>query len=174
MPQEVQEGWGFATREVQKNGESTQEIFMTDGSSNIYIADPTLKVFNTLSVRIKGVIKSHRHTHLMELRSAISMNLSLSRENCGLMSIWLTASSSSIQIMALLKSTYDVYLMISRILNLNGLQSLAMEEARSRGLEFRSDFCLNGIAYDPSGDRVLITGKKWPLMWEIEILGATN
>jgi glutamine cyclotransferase len=26
---------------------------------------------------------------------------------------------------------------------------------------------LNGIAYDPAGDRVFVTGKWWPLLFEI-------
>ncbi len=45
MPEEVKEGWGFATR-TYKDG--SQEIYMTDGSSNIYVADEDLKVKKTL------------------------------------------------------------------------------------------------------------------------------
>jgi glutamine cyclotransferase len=29
---------------------------------------------------------------------------------------------------------------------------------------------LNGIAYDPNSDRLFVTGKFWPKMFEIEIL----
>lgn len=62
-------------------------------------------------------------------------------------------------------------LLSNRIIKLDGLQDLAEAEAKKRGLDFRGDYVLNGIAYDPSGDRVLITGKKWPLMWEIKVEG---
>jgi glutamine cyclotransferase len=57
---------------------------------------------------------------------------------------------------------------------MDGLQKLAQKEASDRNLDFRSDYCLNGIAYDPRGDRILVTGKKWPLMWEIQIPGAID
>jgi glutamine cyclotransferase len=29
---------------------------------------------------------------------------------------------------------------------------------------------LNGIAYDKSGDRIFVTGKKWPKLYEIKII----
>ncbi|MDL2320326.1 glutaminyl-peptide cyclotransferase, partial [Alistipes sp. OttesenSCG-928-B03] len=29
---------------------------------------------------------------------------------------------------------------------------------------------LNGIAYDPAGKRVFVTGKNWPKLFEIEIV----
>lgn len=52
MPKQVAEGWGFATRDIKKDGEYSQLIYMTDGSANIYIADPNLKVKDTLSVKV--------------------------------------------------------------------------------------------------------------------------
>jgi glutamine cyclotransferase len=30
---------------------------------------------------------------------------------------------------------------------------------------------LNGIAYDPAGERLFVTGKLWPTVFEIEIVG---
>jgi len=29
---------------------------------------------------------------------------------------------------------------------------------------------LNGIAYDPNGDRLFVTGKMWPKLYEIELV----
>jgi len=32
-----------------------------------------------------------------------------------------------------------------------------------------TDYVLNGIAYDPEGKRLFVTGKMWPLVFEVEI-----
>jgi glutamine cyclotransferase len=32
------------------------------------------------------------------------------------------------------------------------------------------DAVLNGIAYDPDGDRLFVTGKLWPKLFEIELV----
>ena len=29
--------------------------------------------------------------------------------------------------------------------------------------------CLNGIAYDPDGKRIFVTGKRWPKLYEIKL-----
>ncbi|NLJ21978.1 MAG: glutaminyl-peptide cyclotransferase, partial [Methanothrix soehngenii] len=33
---------------------------------------------------------------------------------------------------------------------------------------------LNGIAYDPSEDRLFVTGKLWPSLFEIELVEDTK
>ncbi len=33
---------------------------------------------------------------------------------------------------------------------------------------------LNGIAYDPEGDRLFVTGKYWPKLFEIKLVPKTN
>ena len=35
---------------------------------------------------------------------------------------------------------------------------------------WRSDDVLNGIAYDPAGDRLFVTGKNWPRLYEIDLV----
>ena len=37
---------------------------------------------------------------------------------------------------------------------------------RGRGI----DNVLNGIAYDADGDRLFVTGKRWPKLFEIELI----
>jgi glutamine cyclotransferase len=32
-----------------------------------------------------------------------------------------------------------------------------------------NDDVLNGIAYDPDGDRTFVSGKRWPLLFEIRV-----
>jgi glutaminyl-peptide cyclotransferase len=49
-------------------------------------------------------------------------------------------------------------------INLTGL--LSYEEARS-GADV-----LNGIAYDPAGRRLFVTGKLWPKLFEIELTAS--
>jgi glutaminyl-peptide cyclotransferase len=33
---------------------------------------------------------------------------------------------------------------------------------------------LNGIAYDAKGDRLFVTGKKWPKLFEIKLVKKTG
>ena len=33
---------------------------------------------------------------------------------------------------------------------------------------------LNGIAYDPAGDRLFVTGKKWPKLFEVRLKPTTH
>ena len=33
---------------------------------------------------------------------------------------------------------------------------------------------LNGIAYDPQGDRLFVTGKQWPVIFEVKIIPRTR
>ena len=33
---------------------------------------------------------------------------------------------------------------------------------------------LNGIAYDAKGDRLFVTGKKWPKMFEVKLVKSPN
>jgi glutaminyl-peptide cyclotransferase len=47
------------------------------------------------------------------------------------------------------------------VINLKGLQA----DAGRRGI----DDVLNGIAYDAKGDRLFVTGKRWPKLYEIKL-----
>jgi len=33
---------------------------------------------------------------------------------------------------------------------------------------------LNGIAYDPEADRLFITGKRWPWLYEVRLIPSTD
>lgn len=37
-------------------------------------------------------------------------------------------------------------------------------------IPFGEEACLNGIAYDPAGDRLFVTGKLWPELFEIRVV----
>jgi glutamine cyclotransferase len=49
---------------------------------------------------------------------------------------------------------------LSAISSLQGRTSLTLEQ----------EACLNGIAYDPTGDRLFVTGKLWPDLFEIRVV----
>ena len=45
--------------------------------------------------------------------------------------------------------------------------------ALSAGVPKRtSDDVLNGIAYDANGDRLFVTGKNWPRLYQIRVIPA--
>jgi glutamine cyclotransferase len=65
-------------------------------------------------------------------------------------------------------------------IDLSGLLSdEAQKQVSSSGIEnypehtsdhFDKEDCLNGIAYDPEGDRLFVTGKFWPRLYEIRVV----
>ena len=50
------------------------------------------------------------------------------------------------------------------LIDLRGLQAKAGRTG--------ADEVLNGIAYDAKGDRLFVTGKKWPSLYEIKLTAA--
>ena len=47
---------------------------------------------------------------------------------------------------------------------------LDLETLSRRNAMFKPDAVLNGIAYDPRGDRLFVTGKLWPNLYEIKVV----
>jgi len=47
---------------------------------------------------------------------------------------------------------------------------LDLETLSRRNAAFNPDAVLNGIAYDPRGDRLFVTGKLWPNLYEIKVV----
>ena len=45
-----------------------------------------------------------------------------------------------------------------------------LETLSRRNAAFNPDAVLNGIAYDPRGDRLFVTGKLWPNLYEIKVV----
>jgi len=50
------------------------------------------------------------------------------------------------------------------------LSWLDLETLSRRNAVFNPDAVLNGIAYDPRGDRLFVTGKLWPNLYEIKVV----
>ena len=55
------------------------------------------------------------------------------------------------------------------MIDFSKLRKLAAAEMRRLGQRDTFDSVLNGIAYHAETDRLLLTGKDWPLMFEISI-----
>lgn len=51
---------------------------------------------------------------------------------------------------------------------------LDLETLSRRNAAFNPDAVLNGIAYDPRGDRLFVTGKLWPNLYEIKVVPSAK
>jgi glutamine cyclotransferase len=119
-----------------------KRLIMSDGTDKLRLWDPeTFKEIGTLDVRAQG----RQVTNLNELEyinGEIYAN------------IWQT----------------DLIARISpetgQVLSWIDLTGIISPFERGRGI----DNVLNGIAYDADGDRLFVTGKRWPKLFEIELI----
>ena len=121
-------------------------VFMSDGTSDLRILDPaTLAESGRIHVTCDG----HPIKNINEIewvKGEIYAN------------IWLTTLIARIN-----PSTGEIV----GLVNLNGL---AIEVAAGG----RTVDVLNGIAYDAAGDRLFITGKLWPTLYQIKLSPKTD
>jgi glutamine cyclotransferase len=121
----------------------TEQLIMSDGSENLYFLDPDeLKVTGSIQVNNNGTPVT-RLNELEYINGKIFAN------------VWQTD-----YIVIIDPQTGNV----TGWVNLTGL--LSTEDRTG------SENVLNGIAYDPSTDHLLVTGKKWPKLFEIELIIA--
>ena len=116
-------------------------IYMSDGTAEIRILDP-----NTLQEKRRITVKDHGKplTNINELewvKGEIYAN------------VWMTERIVRI-------SPAD-----GRVLGWIDLTGILSAEDRARGVDV-----LNGIAYDSLGDRLFVTGKYWPKLFEIKLV----
>jgi glutamine cyclotransferase len=118
-----------------------KRFILSDGTSSLYFLDPeTLQVVETIQVTFQG----QQIVHLNELeyiQGEVFAN------------IWQTE-----YIVRINPATGEVLGWID-------LRGLLPEELRTADTDV-----LNGIAYDPENDRLFITGKRWPMLYEIRLL----
>jgi len=153
IPTVIKEGWGLATRDITVNGKKAQRLYITDGSSNIYIMDPlTFKVIKTLKATTSSYTTIAKLNELEFVKGKLWCNVYLTND-----------------ILVINPDTG----FIENIIKLPSLRDKARVKAAALGLPFQSDYVLNGIAYDDATGRVIVSGKKWPLMWEIKVKGVT-
>lgn len=118
-----------------------RSLIMSDGSSKLYFLDPrTFQQIRKIEVHDHGVPVSNLN-ELEYVKGKIYAN------------IWLTDR------IAIISPKTGV---VEAWIDLAGLR-------RTAGLPPRADV-LNGIAYDNKGDRLFVTGKLWPKLFEIKII----
>ncbi len=116
-------------------------LIMSDGSSRLYFLDPSsFRVIETLSVKENGR-PVRRINELEYIKGYIYAN------------IWKT---SRIAVIDPSSGKVEAWLDLSDVVERAGGDN--------------SSRTLNGIAYDAKRDRIYVTGKLWPRIYEIEIL----
>lgn len=127
------EGWGITT-----DGE---KLYMSNGSSNIYVVDPeTLKPTATISVKY-GQRSQDMINELEWIDGKIWANIYLENK------IIIIDPSSGV---------------VEAYLDLRSLNATQRDNPRAD--------VLNGIAYDSATGHVFVTGKRWDKLFEIEII----
>ena len=118
-----------------------RQLVMSDGSSSLFFLDPkTLKPARTLQV-LDGGRPVPRLNELEFVRGELWAN------------VWQTDRIARINSVT------------GRVTGWIDLTGLLRPEARGPEGDV-----LNGIAWDKAGDRVFVTGKKWPWLFQVEII----
>jgi len=144
LPAEIKEGWGLTKQLIDTNGQKSQNILITDGSANVYVCDPqSLAVKRTILVTDSDGNKIRNLNELEMVQGKLWANIYL---------------SNNIAVIDLDTGKTD------KIIDFTGL----VDTARTNFWEpWTREYCLNGIAYNPDTDRLIVTGKKWTKLFEI-------
>jgi len=122
-----------------------EQLIMSDGSSSLYFLNPeNFVVMGTVTVNDEGE-EIDRLNELEYIRGQVFAN------------IWQTDD--------IIRIDPDT----GSVLGWIDLSGVLPEEARTETTDV-----LNGIAYDPQGDRLFVTGKYWLYLYEIRLIPITN
>lgn len=122
-----------------------KQIYMSDGTANIRCWDPdTLQETRRFTVR-DGARPIPMLNELEYVKGELYSN------------VWQTDFIARI-------SPKD-----GKVLGWINLTGLLTRDERTHGANV-----LNGIAYDPAGDRLFVTGKNWPKLFEIKLVSESN
>jgi len=151
FPSIIGEGWGLTKGSYTSSGRTIEAFYISNGSSNLYIVDPsTFKILKTVAVK---KLNGAAITELNELEMINGK-------------VWANIYMTT-QVAIIDPSTGYV----NTIVDFAKLQTLAKIKASSMGLTIKSGDVLNGIAYDATNNRIIVTGKRWPLMWQVKVNG---
>jgi glutamine cyclotransferase len=123
----------------------TQHLILSDGSSSLYFLDPKdLSEQRRITVR-DGEREIMRLNELEYIKGTLYAN------------VW---TSTKIALIDPQDGRVQGWLDLTEL---------------SRGMQkpaYRGEDSLNGIMYDPENNRIFVTGKLWPLLFEIELVPA--
>ena len=169
MPRKIREGWGL-THSVTPSSSSNDPkpktvVYVTDGSSYLHHCsiDPKTDEFTVVkSVRVTFYnTNSKRTVYVQNLNELEFINGE----------VWANVYTTNYVVQINPETG-----VVSRRWDLSALEDMAnrrMLEVYKRGLE-RGDEVLNGIAYNEVTRRYYLTGKDWPLVFELDFLGKKD
>jgi len=124
----------------------SKHLYMSDGSSVLRILDPdTLKATGSIMVMANGIPVTHLN-ELEWVKGEIYAN------------IWLTNRIARIDPVS---GKVVGWIDLTGLLDVNTLPDPGND-------------VLNGIAYDAAHDRLLVTGKRWPKLFEIKLVKSST
>lgn len=151
FPSTISEGWGLTKGSYTSNGKTITAFYISSGSSNIYVVDPsTMKVLKTIPVKKLNGAAITQLNELEMINGKIWANIYMTTQVA-----IIDASTGS----------------VATIVDFAKLQTLAKAKAKTLGLAIKNGDVLNGIAYDSTNNRIIVSGKRWPLVWQVKVNG---
>lgn len=148
-------GWGITW--------DGQYLIMSDGSASLYFLDPeTFKQVRHIEVHAHDT-PVDRLNELEYVQGEIYAN------------IWPTDRIARIS-----PQTGAVigWIDLTSLLSLPDAKMIGWSEIEGMkgktSIPFKKEACLNGIAYDPKNNRLFVTGKLWPKLFEIELIASVD
>lgn len=126
------EGWGITT--------DGKQLIASDGSSNLYFMDESLKVKKTLSVKLEG-----RKVDMLNELEYIDGK------------VWANLYTSDL--IAIINPSDGN---VEALVDCTGLLPASLRD--------RTTDVLNGIAYNPDTKKLYLTGKYWKRLYEVELI----
>jgi len=146
-PVDIREGWGMTKRVNKETGEV--RLYISNGSNMIHIVDPeTFKIVKSLKVFDEN---GEAVTNLNELEFVRGK-------------LWANVFATN-YVMVIDPDTG----LLDAVIDFSSLQIQAKQEMKKINQSWTPNSVLNGIAYHAETDRLLLTGKFWPLMFEINV-----
>lgn len=146
LPSEILEGWGMTHY---TNTEGKTKFLITDGSDNVFVVDPdTMKVDKSISIVDENDNPLSRLNELEMVGDKLLSNVYLTN-----MIVAIDLNKGKVV------KSFDMSSLVNEVRNSKVFKAN----------NFDYGYCLNGIAYNQNNKKLLITGKKWPFVYEIEL-----
>lgn len=140
------DGWGITY--------DGKNLIISDGSSVLYFFETkNFKCVKTLNVRA-GIYPVININELEYVKGKIYAN------------IW---HENKIAVIDPITGKVAAWIDLSGLLSVEDRKNLGLSVLGYRGADAEKEACLNGIAYDEKNDRLFVTGKLWPKVFEIKI-----